>query len=157
MYFQQEAVGANDMWLEPQGFTLLIPEVPEERKRLLWAEMQKRLISGEVMGPKQIEKPVEQPGTPEGRRENGGFWYALTGPVILGLAEFDREAATELLSKQTFANYARRFPQYWTGQWAASDALDASALPTEGLSQNIVYCAHAHAWPLYCYLRLKKA
>jgi cellobiose phosphorylase len=156
MYFQNKAVGENEMWLEPQGFTLLIPEVPAERKRTLWAEMQTRLIKGEAMGPKQIEKPVEQPGTPAGRRENGGFWYALTGPVILGVAGFDRDAATELLRKQTFGNYARRFPQYWTGQWSAADALDASILPTEGLSQNIVYCAHAHAWPLYCYLRLKK-
>jgi cellobiose phosphorylase len=156
MYFQNKAVGENEMWLEPQGFTLLIPEVPEERKRVLWGEMQKRLINGEAIGPKQIEKPVEQPGTPAGRRENGGFWYALTGPVILGVAGFDRDAATELLRKQTFGNYARRFPQYWTGQWSASDSLDASSLPTEGLSQNIVYCAHSHAWPLYCYLRLKK-
>ncbi len=150
MYFQGQAVGEKEMWLEPQGFTLLIPEVPDEKKRVLWAEIEKRLISGEAMGPKQIEKPVEKPGTHGGSRENGGFWYALTGPVILGVAGFDHDAAVALLRKQTFANYARKFPQYWTGQWSASDALDAAALPTEGLSQNIVYCAHAHAWPLYC-------
>ena len=156
MYFQNKAVGEDDMWLEPQGFTLLIPEVPVERKRKLYAEMQARLIKGEAMGPKQIEKPVEQPGTAAGRRENGGFWYALTGPVVLGVAGFDRGAAMELLRMQTFGNFARRFPQYWTGQWSASDALDSAGLPTAGLSGNIVYCAHAHAWPLYCYLRLKK-
>jgi cellobiose phosphorylase len=157
MYFQNKAVGENDMWLEPQGFTLLIPEIPVERKRALWAEMQTRLIKGEAMGPKQIEKPVEQPGTAAGRREDGGFWYALTGPVVLGVAGFDRDAAMELLRKQTFANFAKRFPHYWAGQWSASDSLDSASLPTEGLSQNIVYCAHAHAWPLYCYLRLRKA
>jgi cellobiose phosphorylase len=156
MYFQQEAVGEDQMWLEPQGFTLLIPEIPQERKRALFAEMQTRLIDGEAMGPKQIEKPADRPGTRAGSRENGGFWYALTGPVILGVAGFDRGAATELLRKQTFANYARQFPQYWTGQWSASDSLDAAVLSTAGLSMNIVYCAHAHAWPLYCYLRLKK-
>ncbi|HKF47722.1 MAG TPA: hypothetical protein VKB38_10225 [Terracidiphilus sp.] len=154
MYFQNEAVGENDMWLEPQGFTLLIPEIPVERKRTLYTEMQARLIKGEAMGPKQIEKPGDQPGTPAGRRENGGFWYALTGPVVLGVAGFDRDAAIALLRKQTFANYARTFPQYWTGQWSASDSLDSAALRTAGLSGNIVYCAHAHAWPLYCYLRL---
>jgi Glycosyl hydrolase 36 superfamily, catalytic domain len=156
MYFQNEAVGQDEMWLEPQGFTLLIPEISPERKRALLAEMETRLIKGEPMGPKQIEKPVDKPGTRAGSRENGGFWYALTGPVILGVAGFDREAAFELLRKQTFGNYARQFPQYWTGQWSASDSLDSLALPTVGLSQNIVYCAHAHAWPLYCYLRLTK-
>jgi cellobiose phosphorylase len=156
MYFQQQAVGEQEMWLEPQGFTLLIPEVSFERKRALYAEMQTRLIKGEAMGPKQVEKPTDKPGTRAGSRENGGFWYALTGPVILGVAGFDRDAAAELLRKQTFSNYARQFPQYWTGQWSASDSLDASVLSTAGLSQNIVYCAHAHAWPLYCYLRLKR-
>ncbi len=28
-----EPLGENDMWLEPQGFTLLIPEFPADRKR----------------------------------------------------------------------------------------------------------------------------
>jgi cellobiose phosphorylase len=156
MYFQNEAVGQGEMWLEPQGFTLLIPEIPLERKRALFGEMRTRLIEGEAMGPKQIEKTVDKPGTRAGSRENGGFWYALTGPVILGVAGFDHEAAFELLRKQTFGNYARQFPQYWTGRWSASDSLDSAVLPTGGLSQNIVYCAHAHAWPLYCYLRLRK-
>ena len=134
---------------------MLIPEIPVERKRALFAEIQTRLIKGEALGPKQIEKSTDKLGTRAGSRENGGFWYALSGPVILGLAGLDRDAASELLRKQTFGNYARQFPQYWTGQWSASDSLDAAALPTEGLSQNIVYCAHAHAWPLYCYLRLR--
>ena len=39
------------------------------------------------MGARQIEKPVQQPGTPSGTRENGGFWYALNGPLILGLCQ----------------------------------------------------------------------
>jgi cellobiose phosphorylase len=121
MYFQNEAVGQGEMWLEPQGFTLLIQEIPLERKRALFAEMRTRLIEGEAMGPKQIEKTVDKPGTRAGSRD-----------------------------------YARQFPQYWTGQWSASDSLDSAVLPTGGLSQNIVYCAHAHAWPLYCYLRLRK-
>ncbi len=151
-----QAVGDSDMWLEPQGFTLLIPELDRERKRQLWGEVERRLVAGEAMGARQIEKPASRPGTEAGSRENGGFWYALNGPLILGIATFDRAAAVELLKKMTFANFARRFPQYWTGQWAASDSLDSSLLASEGLSGNLVYCAHAHAWPLYCYLRLQE-
>jgi cellobiose phosphorylase len=150
-----QAYGEAEMWLEPQGFTLLIPELDQERKRRLFGEVRQRLLAGEALGPRQIEKPVQHGGTEPGSRENGGFWYALTGPLILGVATFDREAAAELLKKMTFANYARHFPHYWTGQWAASDSLDSSLLPSEGLSGNLVYCAHPHAWPLYCYLRLK--
>lgn len=156
MYFQGTPVGADGMWLEPQGFALQIKEVPVERKRTLYAAMQKRLMRGEAMGPKQIEKPIQHLETPAGTREDGGFWYALVGPVVLGLAGFDRDAAESMLRSMTFANFSRKFPQYWTGQWSASDALDSAAVPTQGLSLFLPTCAHANAWPLYSYLRLRE-
>jgi len=150
-------LGDDNMWLEPQGFALSIPEFGVERKRRLYAELERRLMAGEPMGARQIENPVDQPGTPMGTRENGGFWYALNGPLVLGLATFDRDAAEKLMRRMTFANYAHNFPAYWTGQWSASDALDSARLKSSGLSSNIVYCTHAHAWPLYCYLRLRES
>jgi cellobiose phosphorylase len=151
---QGEVYGENDIWLEPVGFAMLMPEFSEEKRRVLFGEVQARLLKGEAMGARQIEKPVPKPGTNAGSRENGGFWYALNGPLILGVATFDRAAAMDLLKRMTFENFAGRFPQYWTGRWSASDSLDSSLLPSEGLSENPIYCAHAHAWPLYCYLRL---
>jgi cellobiose phosphorylase len=155
--WNNEPLGEKEMWLEPQGFTLLISEFPAERKRRLYAELERRLLSGEAIGPRQIEKPAIQPGTPQGSRENGGFWYALHGPVILGVATFDPATAEDLLRRMTFANYAHKFPNYWTGQWSASDSLDSSLLKTNGLSSGIPWCAHAHAWPLYCWLRLRES
>jgi hypothetical protein len=149
-------LGEDIMWLEPQGYTLLIPEFSVERKRHLFTQLQNRLLAGEALGPRQIEKPTPRSGTPQGSRENGGFWYALNGPVVLGVATFDRAAARDLLHRMTFSNYAAHFPDYWTGQWSASDSLDSSLLPTSGLSTAIPWCAHAHAWPLYCYLRLNE-
>jgi len=151
-----EAYGENEMWLEPQGFVLLMSDVPPDRKQKLFNELRRRLLEAEALGARQIEKPVGKPGTPGGSRENGGFWYALNGPLILGVATFDHEAAMVLLRQMSFANFARRFPRYWPGQWSASDSLDSSLLPTQGLSGNPIYCAHAHAWPLYCYLRLRE-
>ena len=147
-------LGEDDMWLEPQGYTLLIPEFSIERKRRLFTQLQNRLLAGEAVGPRQVEKPTTRSGTPQGSRENGGFWYALNGPVVLGVATFDPAAARDLLRRMTFSNYAAHFPDYWTGRWSASDSLDSSLLPTNGLSTAIPWCAHAHAWPLYCYLRL---
>ena len=113
-------------------------------------------MKGEAMGAKQIERPAPNPETPPGSRENGGFWYALNGPLVLGVAGFAPEEAQKLLRRMSFANYQRHFPRYWTGQWSASDALDSASLPTEGLSIYLTYCAHAHAWPLYLYLRLRE-
>lgn len=150
------SLGEDDLWLEPQGFALQIPEMGEERKRVLLTEVQSRVLASEKMGARQIEKPLVHPGTPRGSRENGGFWYALHGPLVLGTATIDHELAESYLKRMTFANYASRFPDYWTGRWSASDSLDSSLLPTEGLASNITYCAHAHAWPLYCYLRLRE-
>jgi Glycosyl hydrolase 36 superfamily, catalytic domain len=150
-------LGEGDMWLEPQGYTLLIPEFSIERKRRLFTQLQSRLLAGEALGARQIEKPTPRSGTPQGSRENGGFWYALNGPLVLGVATFDRAAADDLLRRMTFNNYAAHFPDYWTGRWSASDSLDSSLLPTQGLSTAIPWCAHAHAWPLYCYLRLTEA
>jgi len=151
------ALGEDEMWLEPQGYTLLIPEFSVEGKRRLFAQLQNRLLKGEALGPRQVEKPSTRSGTPQGSRENGGFWYALNGPVVLGVATFDPGAARDLLRRMTFSNYAEHFPDYWTGRWSASDSLDSSLLPTQGLSTAIPWCAHAHAWPLYCYLRLAEA
>jgi cellobiose phosphorylase len=157
MYFQRgQPVGEEEMWLEPQGFTLLIPELPVERKRALYHQIQERLLKGEAMGAKQIERPIQKLETPAGSREDGGFWYALNGPLVLGVAGFAPEEAQKLLRRMTFANYRRHFPNYWTGHWTASDALDSASLPTEGLSLYIPCCAHAHAWPLYLYLRLRE-
>ncbi|HKD60214.1 MAG TPA: hypothetical protein VKB47_07120 [Terracidiphilus sp.] len=152
-----EALGEKEMWLEPQGFALLIPEFPVDRKRRLYAELATRLFAGEQMGARQIERPIQQPGTASGTRENGGFWYALNGPLILGVATFDPKTAQGLLRKMTFNNFTNSFPNYWTGRWSASDSLDSSLVKSEGLSENMIYCAHAHAWPLYCWLRLQDA
>jgi len=127
-----------------------------ERKRVLLTEVQHRVLDSEKMGARQIEKPLVHPGTPQGSRENGGFWYALHGPLVLGADTIDHELAESLLKRMTFANYAKYFPEYWTGRWSASDSLDSSLLPSEGLAANITYCAHAHAWPLYCYIRLRE-
>ncbi len=92
----RQAFGEDEMWLEPQGFTLLFKELPPARKRALFAELESRLMAGGALGARQIEAPKARPGWEAGSRENGGFWYALNGPLILGVASFDRPAASAL-------------------------------------------------------------
>ena len=157
-----EAFGEDEMWLEPQAFSLLIPELPAARKRALFAEVERRLMKGEALGARQIERPKAHPGWEAGSRENGGFWYALNGPLILGVDSFDHVTAVTMLKRIGYTSYAKRFPCYWAGQWSAADNLESSLIPTEGLPdqtwtffESPVYCAHAHAWPLYCYYRLR--
>jgi hypothetical protein len=160
MYFDWKAWGDENMYLEPQGFMLQIPELSNEKKHTLYQEMKKRLYQGEKLGAREQQSP-EFDRPIKGSRDNGGFWYAINGPVIIGMAALDKEEAHKLLKKMSFTNYAKEFPDYWTSYWSAADNVDTSLLPTEGLCdltgiwwEQPVYCTHPHAWLLYCYYYL---
>ena len=160
------AMGDEAMHLEPQSFLLQAPAFPTERKQILWREMQNRLLDGEVLGPRQREKPVVGGGMEPGVSENGGFWYALAGQAVIGVATIDRAAALVLLERMTFRNFSAHYRDYWVGHWTAPDTInsvfcgDLAGLPrpdNNGLWSIFAgYCAHAHAWPIYCYNRIRE-
>ncbi len=164
MYFNGRSYGDDNMFLEPQGFTLQINELSEERKSLLYEEMKKRIYSGEKLGAREQEAPeFDDGGFEKGSRENGGFWWALNGPVIIGVSQFDISEAYKLLKNMTLQHFSEEFPQYWSSYWSAADNQESSLIPEEGLpDQTIdyasipVYCAHPHAWILYCYYRINE-
>ncbi len=161
------ALGDDEMYLEPQSFLLQAPAFPIERKRTLLREIERRLVAGEALGPRQRERPIGGDRMAPGTSENGGFWYSLAGQAIAGAATFDRKAALALLDRVTFRNFARHHPHYWVGQWTAPDTLNADAsgdiagLPRpmdDALYCKMAnYCAHAHAWPIYGYFRIRDA
>ncbi len=164
LYFDGKAYGEENMFLEPQGYTLQIDGLPTERKQVLYAEMKKRVYKGEKIAARQQENPeFESEEYEKGSRENGGVWWALNGPVILGVATFDKSEAWRLLQKMTYANFAKEFPKYWSSYWSQADNFESSLMPGEGLCDQTgdmpevpIFCAHAHAWPLYCYYKLKE-
>ena len=164
MYFAGKAYGETQMFLDHLGFTLQISDLPAERKRALYTEMRQRLYAGEKLGAREQEKPeLTSDDIEPGSRENGGFWYSLNGPAILGIATFDKQEAWARLKQMSLANGARQFPQYWSSYWSAADNIESSLMPSEGLpDQTHIYpdiaiaCAHVHAWMLYCYNRLKE-
>jgi cellobiose phosphorylase len=164
MYFNGKAYGEDNMFLEPQGFTLQINELPIERKKALYNEMKKRVYPGEVLGAREQQTPeFEDTEFDKGSRENGGFWWALNGPVILGVAQFDKPEAWRLLKNMSFSHFEEAFPQYWSSYWSAADNVESSLIPEKGLPDQTdsyadqpVFCAHPHAWILYCYYKLRE-
>ena len=165
MYFGNMTIGEDYMCVEPQAYLLLSEDFPEERKRVLYKEMEKRLFKGEALGACQSEKPVEGSELlPPGARDNGGFWYSLNGPAICGIATFDKAEAMRRLHQMSFINYAKCFPSYWSSYWSASDNVCPAICGSwEGLPDQTwdyyeipVYCAHPHAWILYCYYKIKE-
>jgi len=160
MYFANKPFGDDNMFLEPQGFMLQIPELSVERKQALYNEMKQRLYNGEKLGAREQQAPQFN-FQAKGSRENGGFWYSLNAPVIVGVSQFNKEEAWKLFRNMTFNNYAKQFPNFWTSYWSSADNIESSLLPSEGLTdragnywESPVYCSHPHAWLLYCYYYL---
>lgn len=165
MYFNGKPYGDDNMFLEPQGFTLQMNELPVKRKRILYAEMLQRVYAGETLGAREQQAPEldGDNGFERGSRENGGFWWALNGPVIIGVAQFDKAEAHRLLNQMTLRHLSEVFPQYWSSYWSAADQVESALIPEVGLPDqtdtyaNIpVYCAHPHAWIPYCYYKINE-
>jgi hypothetical protein len=98
MYFNGLSYGDENMFLEPQGYMMQMNELSIDRKKAWYEEMKKRVYAGEKLGAREQQKPeFEGEGWEKGSRENGGFWYALNGPVITGLAQYDKTEAMRLL------------------------------------------------------------
>ena len=167
LYFDsQTTFGDDNMHIEPQSLLLQAETYPVNRKRVLWNEVQKRILNGEVLGPRQRQTPVSGGLIGEYVSENGGYWYSLAGQMITGLATFDVEAAKSVLTMMTFDNFARHYPSYWTGLWSGPDTMNAApsgsiaGLPrpdNNGLWTTFAsFCAHAHAWPIYAWSRINE-
>ncbi|RWY57515.1 glucosidase family protein [Mucilaginibacter gilvus] len=154
--------GLDNVCIEPQGYLLQIPGLPVERKKQIYEYVKSKLLTPEKIGIRTREKPLWG-GNPDG--EDGGIWYSLEYPVLLGVATFDKVEARRLLLKFSFDNFAKQYPNYWVGQWTAPDEMN-STLSREGLYAFWVpspdrkrafqgYCSHPHTWPLFCYFKLK--
>ncbi|WP_143056758.1 GH36-type glycosyl hydrolase domain-containing protein [Chitinophaga sp. YR573] len=162
MYFNGRSYGDENLFLEPQTHMMRMKELPESKKLALLKELKERVYNGEKLGAREQQAPeFEDEEFDRGSRENGGFWYALNGPLIIGISMFDKPEAWRLLKKMSFGNYSHYFPNYWSSYWSASDNVESSLIPMEGLPDQTgdysdipVYCAHPHAWLLYCYYKL---
>ena len=92
--------------------------------------------------------------------ENGGIWFSIYGPMVAGVASFDKSAALSLLKKASFETHIKTRPELWTGYWSFTDCLTSSKANLPYVPQwngtFPVYCAHPHAWNLYSYFMIMK-
>ncbi len=155
--------GVDNVCIEPQGYLLQIPNLPTERKKEIYEYLKGKILATEKIGARTREKPLWG-GKPEG--EDGGIWFSLEYPLLLGVATFDKKEAESMLMKFSFQNYSKQYPEYWVGHWTAADEVN-STLYREGLYAFWVsvpdfrqafqgYCSHPHTWPLFCYLKLRE-
>ncbi|GAB3642634.1 GH36-type glycosyl hydrolase domain-containing protein [Spirosoma arcticum] len=155
--------GVDNVCLEPQGYLLQVPGLPTARKKAIYEYVKSKVLAPEKIGIRTRERSLWG-RNPDG--EDGGIWFSLEYPVLLGVATFDKAEAWSLLTKFSFHNYAQQYPDYWVGQWTAADEVN-STLYREGLYAFWVpsqdrkrafqgYCSHPHTWPLFCYFKLNE-
>lgn len=160
-YVAGELFGDKTVCIEPHSYLFSIPEISPERKREIYDNIYPEIA--EPWGLRTRNKPLWDKA-PEG--EDGGVWFALEYPLLLGVSSFDKEEARRLLGMLSFENYARTHPDYWVGRWTAPDELNSS-LSRDGLYAFWTdmpdyrlcfqgWCCHAHSWPLYCYFKLNE-
>lgn len=150
--------GTDSLCLEPQIWLLLAEDFPVGRKRELWRAIRETVLDMEPYGARTREKPLWDR---EGKGEDGGIWFSHQGVLMKGLLTFSKPDAEELLHKLTFRHFAECYPNYWLGHWTAADSVESTLSSREGHYHAWIdrafqpFCAHAHAWMLYCYYCLK--
>ncbi len=160
-HFEHGCIGEDIVCIEPHSYIFSIPELSIDRKKEIYGYIYPRI--SDVTGLRTREKSLWG-GKPEG--EDGGIWFSLEYPLLLGVSTFDKDEAWRLLKMFSFSNYTEHYPQYWMGQWTAPDELDSS-LSHAGLYNFWTgmpdcsicfqgFCSHPHTWPLYCYFKLKE-
>ncbi len=153
--------GLDTVCIEAQGFLLQMSELPAERKARMYARIKPALL--EKTGFRIHERPIFG-GRGEG--EDGAIWAALEHQLVKGVLTFDKAEGERLLELMSFAQRARSYPDYWLGQWTRFDGMQSSLSPREGLLNYwfpsifkeafVGFCSHAHAWPLYNYMLLRR-
>jgi cellobiose phosphorylase len=154
--------GLDAVCIEAQGFLLQMSGLPAQRKRRIYARVKPALL--EPVGFRIHERPIFG-GKAEG--EDGAVWAALEHQLIKGVLSFDREEGERLLERTSFAVRAATYPNYWLGQWTRFDGMQSSVSGREGLFNYWYpeifrvaftgFCSHAHSWPLYNYMLLRRA
>jgi len=155
--------GTDVVCIEPQGYLLQSDLISPERKMQMYGHIKSMISDPEPIGIRTRERPLWN-GLPQG--EDGGIWFSLEYPLLLGVATFDKEEAWRLMKKFSFDNFTRNYPDYWVGQWTAADEVNSTLyrpglyafwIPIDNYRHGLQgYCSHPHTWPLYCYFKLKE-
>ncbi|WP_394991280.1 hypothetical protein [Emticicia sp.] len=159
---QKIRYGIDNVCIEPQGYLLQIPDLSIARKKEIYEYVKSKIYSPEKIGFRTREKPI---WSSTGEGEDGGIWFSLEGSVIAGVATFDKIEAKKLLHTMSFQNFTDQYPNVWLGQWTGGDNVNSTLSQHDGLCYfwekgraNVFqgFCCHPHAWPLYCYFKIKE-
>ena len=157
-------MGRDELCLEPQTYALIAGILNDSDARNLIGHIDGILRSRSPIGAAVSSAPPHGRSSAPGTLENGGVWFAVSGPLVMGLARYDRDMAFEEWVKSSLARHADVYPDTWFGIWSAPDSFNSFLAEKPGdtwvgvvplLGWRVlaardwpVMNAHAHAWPL---------
>lgn len=174
-------IGDDQMWLEPQPWTIIGNALTEFQKSTLVKNIDNLVRKPSKIGALLLDKGLDVE-YPEGQGTNGGIWPSINGTLIWALSLVDGEMGWDEWKKNTLAYHAENFPDVWYGIWSGPDTYNSSLSKYPGqtgfnekvLTEKVVrvevevnlgfetinwtdfpvFNLHPHAWPLYDVTRL---
>jgi hypothetical protein len=157
-------VGNDEMWLEPQPWTIIGSAATQEQTKALVRSIEAQVRQPSKTGAIIVSNPLQAMGRTKGIGVNGGIWPSVNGTLVWALALVDGKLAWDEWRKNTLAFHAEAYPDVWYGIWSGPDTYDSELSDTAGQSSTEflgvkwvdfpVMNMHPHAWPLYSMLKL---
>jgi hypothetical protein len=163
-------VGADEMWLEPQPWSIIGGAADSEQAETLVQSIDESMRKPSKIGAMILAKTTEQMIGPPGTGTNAGIWPSINGTLIWALAKVNGPLAWDEWKKNSLALHAEAYPEIWYGIWSGPDTLNSELsdypggtvvageeqeeLMVDSLLQvnwtdYPVMNMHPHAWPLY--------
>ena len=162
----------EEFFMEGNCWPLINDALTPEHAEALIRNMKELVIDPSPIGAMKQRKAPDY----DGEENDGWIWWALNGPLMIGLTRYDPDLAYEQFLKMSMARHAEVYPDIWTGIWSADDQYTSilgeypgttrvSASARENLQHYLdgtpddyeiadavkwpIQCLHPHAWPLY--------
>lgn len=167
-------IGDDQVWLEPQPWTIIGGGATGDQARKLVHAMDKLLRKPSPIGALILAGDNGAINERAGEMENGGIWASINGTLIWALAQIDGSMAWDEWQKNSLARHAETYPDVWYGIWSGPDNYNSvlSRFPGQtmfgtspdntkpSLDPDIYWTdfpvmnVHSHAWQLYSVTKL---
>lgn len=114
-------IGEQEMWLEPQPWTILGGAATAEQSSILVNTINELVRDPSPIGAMILSKGSAKMERPVGVMENGGIWPFNNGTLIWALAQISGPAAWDEWKKNSLARHAEVYPGIWYGIWSGPD------------------------------------
>jgi len=162
----------EEFFMEGNCWPLVSKALNDENAAALIRNMKELVMDPSPIGCMKQRKSPDY----DGPENDGWIWWAMNGPMIWGLTQYDHELAYEQFKKMSLARHAEVYPDIWIGIWSADDQYTSilNQYPgytrfRKGILENLqhymdghpddfevgdaikwpIQCLHPHAWPLY--------